>query len=452
MFFKRKVKKVKNKMAYAQVMAIGFFVIIAIGTFLLMLPISNQDGNWCNFFDAMFTATSATCVTGLVVCDTYTQWTMFGQLVILTMIQIGGLGFITISVMFSVLLKKKIGLNIRNLIQESVSSMQLSGVVKLTKNIFKGTAIIEGIGALFLATRFVPELGFFTGIYYAVFHSISAFCNAGFDLFGRFEQYSSLTHFSSDIVVNVTIMLLIITGGLGFIVWMEVKENKFHFSKYSLHSKIVIVTNLILIFGGATLFAFFEKDNLQTGMGIYDRTLSSLFTSVSARTAGFNTLDLANLTDASVILHLVLMFIGGNSGSTAGGIKTTTFVVFVVYIWSNIRNASGCNIFGRRIGDEDIKKANMVLGLNLGLAVFALMAICASQHLQMSDVLMEVFSAIGTVGLSTGITRDLNTFSLCVLILVMYCGRIGSMTFAITLAFKRKKEEVLYPEEHINVG
>lgn len=324
--------------------------------------------------------------------------------------------------------------------------------MKLTKNIFKGTAIIEGIGALFLATRFVPELGFFTGIYYAVFHSISAFCNAGFDLFGRFEQYSSLTHFSSDIVVNVTIMLLIITGGLGFIVWMEVKENKFHFSKYSLHSKIVIVTNLILIFGGATLFAFFEKDNLQTGMGIYDRTLSSLFTSVSARTAGFNTLDLANLTDASVILHLVLMFIGGNSGSTAGGIKTTTFVVFVVYIWSNIRNASGCNIFGRRIGDEDIKKANMVLGLNLGLAVFALMAICASQHLQMSDVLMEVFSAIGTVGLSTGITRDLNTFSLCVLILVMYCGRIGSMTFAITLAFKRKKEEVLYPEEHINVG
>ncbi len=233
---------------------------------------------------------------------------------------------------------------------------------------------------------------------------------------------------------------------------MEVKENKFHFSKYSLHSKIVIVTNFILIFGGAALFAFFEKDNLQTGMGIYDRTLSSLFTSVSARTAGFNTLDLANLTDASVILHLVLMFIGGNSGSTAGGIKTTTFVVFVVYIWSNIRNASGCNIFGRRIGDEDIKKANMVLGLNLGLAVFALMAICASQHLQMSDVLMEVFSAIGTVGLSTGITRDLNTFSLCVLILVMYCGRIGSMTFAITLAFKRKKEEVLYPEEHINVG
>lgn len=447
-----KDKRVKRKMTYAQVMAIGFFVIIAIGTFLLMLPISNQDGNWCNFLDAMFTATSATCVTGLVVCDTYTQWTMFGQLVILTMIQIGGLGFITISVMFSVLLKKKIGLNIRNLIQESVSSMKLSGVVKLTKNILKGTAIIEGIGALLLATRFVPELGFFTGIYYAIFHSISAFCNAGFDLFGRFEQYSSLTHFSSDIVVNVTIMLLIIIGGLGFIVWMEIKENKFHFSKYSLHSKIVIVTNFILIFGGAALFAFFEKDNLQAGMGIYDRTLSSLFTSVSARTAGFNTLDLANLMDASVILHLVLMFIGGNSGSTAGGIKTTTFVVFVVYIWSNIRNSSGCNIFGRRIGDEDIKKANMVLGLNLGLAIFALMAICASQNLRMSDVLMEVFSAIGTVGLSTGITRDLNTFSRCVLILVMYCGRIGSMTFAITLAFKRKKEEVLYPEEHINVG
>jgi len=452
MIFSKHIKKGKKRMSYAQVMALGFFIIIITGTFLLMLPISNRDGSWCNFLDAMFTATSATCVTGLVVFDTYTQWTLFGQLVILVMIQVGGLGFITISVMFSVLLKKKIGLNIRGFIQESVSSMQLSGVVKLTKDIIKGTAVIEGLGALLLATRFVPEMGFVTGIYYAVFHSISAFCNAGFDLFGRLEKYSSLTYYSSDIVVNVTIMLLIILGGLGFIVWMEIKENKFHFSKYSLHAKIVIVTNLILIFGGAALFAFFERNNVLADMGIYDRTLSSLFTSVSARTAGFNTVDLSNITDASTILHLILMFIGGNSGSTAGGIKTTTIVVFAVYIWSNIRNDSGCNIFGRRISDEDIKKANMVLGLNLGLAVFSLMAICAAQNIEMNKLLMEVFSAIGTVGLSAGITRDLSTFSRCVLMLLMYCGRIGSMTFAITFAFKQKKDQVLYPEEHINVG
>lgn len=444
-----------KNMSRAQIMAFGFLIVILAGTLLLMLPISNSDGQWGTFMDAVFTATSATCVTGLVVADTFQNWTVFGQIVILAMIQIGGLGFITISVLVSMLLKKKIGLASRNLIQESISAMSLAGVVKLVKNIVKGTIFFEGVGALLLSIRFIPRFGFVKGIYYGIFHSVSAFCNAGFDLMGCDAEYSSLVSFYDDFIVNITVMALIIVGGIGFIVWRDIHNNKLKFKRYCLHTKIVLIATAVLIIAGAIGYWGFERNNLMADMNWYEKIMTSLFASVTARTAGFNTIDLGAMSQGSKMLTVVLMFIGGSPGSTAGGIKTTTIVVFIVYIWSNIHNASGCNVLGRKIGDEDIKKANLVLGLNLGLAIIAVLFIlmsCQTKVFDTEDLLLEVFSAIGTVGLSAGITRQLNLFSKIVIMLLMYCGRIGSMTFAVSVAYKRESVPLLYPEEHINVG
>lgn len=439
-------------MSHSRIMLLGFLIVIAVGTVLLALPISSRSGEWTNPLSALFTATSATCVTGLVVVDTYRYWNIFGQVIILIMIQIGGLGFITLGVLLSMFLRQKIGLEKRNLIQESVSAMQLSGVVKLVKNIVKGTFVMEGIGAVILSIRFIPSMGILEGLYNGLFHSVSAFCNAGFDLMGRYEEYSSLTRYYSDPVVNITVMLLIILGGLGFIVWEEIKINRFYFKKYSLHAKMVLLMTTILIFGGAVLYWLFERDNLMQGMNVYEQGITSLFASVTARTAGYNTIDLAGMTQPSKLLTIILMFIGGSPGSTAGGVKTTTLLVMIVYIWSNLRNSSGCNIFGRRVGDEDIKKSSMVFGLNLFLAILAMVVISATGEFVIEDLMLEVFSAIGTVGLSTGITRQLNVLSQLVIILLMYCGRIGSMTFALSFTYKRESAPVLYPEERINVG
>lgn len=448
------MKKLKKEIwfTHARKIAIGFFIIIIVGTFLLTLPISGRSGKWTNPVDALFTATSATCVTGLAVFDTYQYWSVFGQIVIITLIQIGGLGFITFGVGFSIFFKQRIGLARRNLIQESVSALKLAGVVKLVRKIIIGTAIFEGIGAVVLAIRFIPKMGFAVGIYNAVFHSISAFCNAGFDLMGRYEEYSSLTAYSGDIVINITIMLLIIIGGLGFIVWDDIWHNRLKFRKYSLHSKIVIISTTVLVFGGAILFGIFEHNNTMAGMNPVETVLASLFASVTTRTAGFNTIDLGAMTQSSKLLTDVLMFIGGSPGSTAGGIKTTSIVVMICYIGANLNGIQGVNILGRRISEEDVKKASVVMGINMGIAVVALIAITAVQPFNMDDLLLEVFSAIGTVGLSTGLTRQLTTFSKLVIIFLMYCGRIGSTTFATSFIGNKRRAPVQYPVEHINVG
>ncbi len=445
-------KKKAITFTHARKIALGFFLIIIAGAFLLTLPISSRSGQWTNPVDALFTATSATCVTGLVVFDTYQQWSIFGQLVIIAMIQIGGLGFITVGVGFSMFLKKRIGLASRNLIQESVSALKLAGVVKLVKKIIIGTAIFEGIGAVLLAIRFIPRMGFLVGVYNAIFHSISAFCNAGFDLMGRYEQYSSLTAYSGDIIVNITIMLLIIIGGLGFIVWDDIWHNRFNFKKYSLHSKIVLISTTVLVFGGAILFGIFENNNLMSDMNPIEKVLASLFASVTARTAGFNTIDLGAMTQSSKLLTDVLMFIGGSPGSTAGGVKTTSLVVMIFYIGANLKGIQGVNVLGRRISEGDVKKASVVIGINLGMSVVALIAITASQTLDMDNLLLEVFSAIATVGLSTGITRQLTVFSKFIIIFLMYCGRIGSTTFATSFIGNKKRAPIQYPEERINVG
>lgn len=443
--------KVKGHLSTPRIIALGFAAVIAVGTLLLMLPFATREGT-TSFLDALFTATSATCVTGLVVADTYTHWTLFGQIVILIMIQIGGLGFMTIGVLFYFLTRKNIGLRGRGILQESLNAFQIGGVVKLTRKLVKRTAIFEGIGALLLMIRFIPRFGVLRGIYFGIFHSVSAFCNAGFDLMGIEEQYSSLVGFQSDILVNVTIMMLIVIGGIGFLVWDDIANRKLAFRKYRLHTKIVLITSAVLLFGGAVLFYLFERNNLMAGMGMKDTILTSLFSSVTARTAGFNTIDTGALTDASKLFNVCLMFIGGSPGSTAGGVKTTALAVFIIYILSSWQGTNKNNIWGRRLEDDVVKKAAIICANNMTMAFVATLTISASQSFDMMNILTETFSAIGTVGMSCGLTRELNTLSRCVIMLLMYCGRIGSITFALMFLKKKKVPPVQMPTEKILIG
>lgn len=449
---KNKYKKWRDSLSRMQIIALGFFLIIMTGTLLLMLPISSRTGTWTGFWDSLFTATSATCVTGLVMVDTYVHWNLFGQLVILTMIQIGGLGFMTVGVLFSLVIHRKIGLRERGVLSESVNAIQIGGIVHLVKKILMGTLIIEGTGAVLLSIRFCGELGFARGIYYGIFHSISAFCNAGFDLMGYQGEFSSLVNYSGDWLVNLTIMSLIIIGGIGFLVWDDLTQKKFHFRKYRVHTKIVLMTTFILVFGGALLFYLFESGNLAKGMGPGETFLTCMFDSVTPRTAGFNTTDIAGLSDSSKLLSIILMFIGGSPGSTAGGIKTTTFVVFLLYVRANIKRTRGVNIFRRRIDEDAIKKASAVACTNLVLALSAALLICTVQGMDLRDVLLETFSAISTVGMSTGITRDFVTVSKAAVIVLMYCGRVGSLSMALSFTEKKKMSPVELPEEKILIG
>ena len=448
----KKLIHARRHVSQTQFIAYAFFCVIITGTLLLMLPFASRDGQSEPFLNCLFTATSASCVTGLVVADTWSQWSLFGQLVILTMIQIGGLGFITVGVFISIVLRRKIGLKERGLMMESVNTLQIGGVVRLAKKIIIGTCIFEGTGAVLLAIRFIPQFGFFRGLFYGIFHSISAFCNAGFDLMGGQTPYSSFVAYYDDWLVNFVIMSLIIIGGIGFIVWDDLSRNKLHFRKYMLQTKIVLVTTAILVFGGGLLFYLLERNHLLVGMNTSGKILTSLFSSVTARTAGFNTTDTAALTDGSKLLTIILMFIGGSPGSTAGGIKTTTLVVLLLCVHSNIKQTYGINIFGRRLENDAVKRAGTILTINLLLAVTASLAIMAIQPLGFSDILFETFSAIGTVGMTTGITRALHPISRCIIILLMYCGRIGSLSFALAFVQSKRKPHVQQPAEAINIG
>lgn len=445
-------KKWHSKMTATRTIALGFLIIILIGTFLLMLPASSADGRAKDFLSALFTATSATCVTGLVVVDTYAGWSVFGKAVLLVLIQVGGLGFMTVGVFVAVLMKRNIGLKERGILQESMNTLQIGGIVRLVKKITIGTFLIEGIGAVLLSIRFVPRLGWLEGICNGIFHSISAFCNAGFDLMGKEEEYSSLVAFSGDYLVNITVMLLIVIGGIGFLVWDDLQKKKFRFKEYRLHTKLVLTVTASLILGGALLIYLLEKDGLMADMGAGESILASLFASVTARTAGFNTIDIGKMSAGSKLVTIVLMFIGGSPGSTAGGVKTTTFAVMLIFVWANLRNSHGSNVFGRRLEEEEIRKASIVVTINLLLAVGAAIILCALQDLPTEDILLEVFSAIGTVGMSAGITRDLSSLSRVVIILLMYCGRIGSMTFALSFTERKKVAPVQLPAEKIIIG
>lgn len=444
--------KHNHRFGYATVIALGFFCLIFVGSILLSLPFASKSGEFTNYLDSLFTAASATCVTGLVTVDTFTHWSVFGQIIILILIQIGGLGFMTISMIFFFLFRKKIGLRERGLLKESVSIMHIGGVVRLARKILFGTFILEGVGAILLSIRFVPEMGFVRGVYNGIFHSVSAFCNAGFDLMGRYEKYSSLVRYQGDVLVNLVIMTLIVVGGIGFFVWDDVSKNRLHFRRYQLHTKIVLLTTAVLLIAGTGLFYVMEYDGVLKGMSGGDKLLSSMFASVTPRTAGFNTTDTAALGEGSRMLTIILMFIGGSPGSTAGGIKTTTTVVVVMSVIASMRHSSDCNIFRRRLGDDIMRRAQSMFALNLTLSCTAVLIITSIQNFMLSDVMLEVFSAMGTVGMSTGITRQLIPASKLILILLMYCGRVGSLSFALVFTEKKVEKPIQYPSEKIIVG
>lgn len=448
------LNKIQDKITYVRIIAVGYLTVILVGTGLLMLPVSTAAGEKTGFLSALFTATSATCVTGLVVADTATHWTLFGQTVILLMIQVGGLGFMTMGVLMAVLLRKRISLRTRGILQESMNYMQMGGVIRLVKTTFKGTLLFEGVGALLLAARFIPVFGVAKGIFFGIFHSISAFCNGGFDLMGTYSgQYSSFVEFHGDVLINLVLMALVVLGGIGFFVWSDVKKNGLRWKKYMLHTKITLFTTAVLLVAGTVLYFVFENQNLLAGMSGKDKFLAAAFSSVTARTAGFNTIDTGGLTHASKLLTMLLMFIGGSPGSTAGGIKTVTTLVLVAYVWSNLRDSKGVHMFHRRLDDDVIRKASNVVVISLLMAVFAVIFICFVQPtLPVEDVMFEVFSAIGTVGMSTGLTRSLTTASRIVIILLMYCGRIGSMSFALSFTERKKVAPVQFPVEKIMIG
>ena len=393
---------------------------------------------------SFFTATSATCVTGLIRVDTYSHWSWFGQFKIILLIQIGGIGFMTFCIYALTLAKKKIGIISRSIMQNSISSPHVGGIVKMTKFIILATFFIEALGAFFLSFIFCPKLGLVKGLWFSIFHSISAFCNAGFDLMGNFEPYSSLVSFQDNWYLNMIIMLLIIIGGLGFLVWKDIIDNRGHFSKMRLHTKIVITTTIILIFGGALFIYFCEQGNATI--------LSSLFQSVTARTAGFNTVDLSKIRETTQLIIIILMFVGGSSGSTAGGIKTTTIAVMLVNIISMFKQKKGVEVFKRRISDEIVKMASCVLMAYLVLTLIVSLIICQLENISYITVLFECVSAIATVGLTIGITSQLGVISQCLLALLMLFGRVGSITFLLAFASNRVTPLAKAPAEKIQIG
>ncbi len=446
------MKASASKLTYTQIIALFFVAVIAIGTLLLCLPIASKSREWTPLLDSAFTATSATCVTGLIVRDTFTHWSLFGQLVILTMIQIGGLGVMTIIMTFSVFAKKKISLYERKLLMQSAGTMRSSGVIRLLKQIIKVTLICEGAGAILLATRFCPELGLAKGLYYSVFHAVSAFCNAGFDLMGRYGEFSSLTPFYSDITVNMTVCALIICGGIGFIVWQDIVTHGLKIKKYSLHSKIVLTTSAALILSGWLVFFITERNASLSTLTTGEKILAAFFQSVTSRTAGFNTVPLNHLSGAGVVLMSVLMMIGGSPGSTAGGIKTTTVAVMFFELIAAAKGDKDTVVFKRRLEDDTVKRSGAIISAYMAAVIIALIAISSIENLPLSDVLFEVASAVGTVGLTVGITPTLSSFSHIILMLLMFAGRIGGLTIIVAFAERRDHAKLTRPTEKILIG
>lgn len=450
-YFSMKDKK-NFSLTYPKITAIGFAVLIFIGAAMLMLPISSKYGS-VSFNDALFTATSAVCITGLVPFDTFTGWTYFGQIVIISLIQIGGLGFITMLAVIVKLTKKKMSLKQKMLLKEAIGSVSLGDVKELVRAVLIFTGCCESAGAILLMTRFIPLAGIKRGIYMSVFTSISAYCNAGFDLMGMFAPSSSLTTVNNDPVVVLTISLLIIFGGLGFIVWQDMRKCRFKFKTFSVHSKLTVITTLILLFGGAVLFFIFENGNTLSGMSIPSKLLGAFFCSVTPRTAGFNSVDIASMSSPSKMLTLILMFIGGSSGSTAGGVKTTTIAVLFLCLIANMRGKSEVDSFDRQITLDTVKRAVSVVFINIIEIFIGVVIISVAQsNLQLTDVLFECTSAMGTVGMSTGITSQLNTVSQIVVIILMYIGRLTSLIFALSFVATKPKTTTKKPKCNVMVG
>lgn len=440
--------KIKWKLFPSQIIVIGFLMVILLGSFFLMLPICARNHQITSFPDALFTATSAVCVTGLVVQDTATYWSTFGQTVILMLIQIGGMGIVTIGAALHALSGRKFSLKQRSTMQESICAPQVNGIVSLSNFIVITTVAFELIGAAVMAPVFCGEFGVYKGIWYSVFHSISAFCNAGFDLMGVKETYSSLTYFAFQPVINFTIMMLIIIGGIGFLTWDDIRNYKLHIHKYRMQSKIVLITTLLLIIFPSIYFMFFEFSQIPASKRLW----IACFQSVTPRTAGFNTIDLNSLTGAGRAIMIVLMLIGGSPASTAGGMKTTTFAVMLCTAISVFRHSQYTNFFGRRISNDVIRNASTIFMMYLTLFLTGGIIISKMEALPLSDCLFETASAIGTTGLSLGITSDLGIISEYILILLMYFGRVGGLTLIFSVLSDKQKPAVRLPEERLTVG
>ena len=438
----------KRTLSSFRIIIIGFLGVILFGTLLLMLPFSSAGGQWTSPENALFTATSAVCVTGLVVKDTATYWSMFGQLIILILIQIGGLGIVSITAFITIFSGRKVSLLQREVLQESISAHQIGGIVKMTRFIFVISFIVETTGVLLLLPAFCSEYGM-AGIWMAVFHSVSAFCNAGFDIMGGHTgKFSSLTHFSTQIGVVLPICLLIIIGGIGFLTWADVAQRKHHLKRYSMQSKAIIVTTAILII--VPSMSFFYHDF--SAFPMQKRLWLSIFQAVTPRTAGFNTADLTAMTGSGRAIIIMLMLVGGSPGSTAGGMKTTTIAVLFANAIAVFRKRKNPKLFGRRIKDETVKTASALLIMYLSLPVLAALFISAMENLTMNACLFETASAIGTVGLSLGITASLGTGSHIILILLMFFGRVGGLTLMFAAINSRPGEVSKYPIEKIMVG
>lgn len=437
----------------AKIILGGFFLIIFTGGILLSLPISSKSGEWTFFLDSIFTATSATCVTGLIVHDTYTYWSAFGQTIILLLIQCGGMGVVTLAVLITVLTGQRIGLKQRFVMQESISAPQVGGIVRMTKFIVKGTIFFELTGAVIMAFQFCPQMGFLKGIWFSVFHSISAFCNAGFDLLGGTSgPFTSITSYVGNPIIVIPIMSLIVIGGIGFFVWDDIKIHKLRFKEYHLQTKIVLVTTFWLIMvPGVLLFIFEFGRDTWSHMSMSERVLASFFQSVTPRTAGFNTVDLVNLSIPAKILSVILMIIGGSPGSTAGGIKTTTFALAFLCIRSVFQNQESIQCYKRRIPYDILRNAIAILTMYLTLFLTASFLISWADGVTLTESAFEASSAIATVGLSLGITSELSAFSKLLLMGLMYFGRVGGLTMLYALT-NRKKFPVMLPQERITVG
>lgn len=437
----------KKHISSFHVIIYGFAGTILLGTLLLMLPFSSSARNFTPFPSALFTAVSAVCVTGLVVYDTAAYWSMFGQFVIMLMIQIGGLGIVTVAVATAMISGRKIGLMQRSTMQESISAPKVGGIVRLTGFILKITFSAEILGAVCMLPIFCKEFGF-KGVWMSLFHSVSAFCNAGFDLMGTKEAFSSLTSYSANTIINIVIMLLIIVGGIGFLVWEDINKNKFHWNKYRMQTKVVLTTTLVLTVFPAIYFYFREFSALSGK----ERILSSLFQSVTPRTAGFNTADLNNLSSSGKMITIMLMLIGGSPGSTAGGMKTTTVAVLFFSAVSVFHRKDSVECFDRRVADSAIKNASAILLMYLVLFIAGGIIISETENLPLMPCLFETASAIGTVGLSLGITTSLGGLSRAILIALMFFGRVGGLTIIFATVSAARQNISKKPQEKITVG
>ena len=437
-----------RKLSSFQIIIIGFAGVILVGALLLMLPISSQSRVWTPFGDAVFTSTSAVCVTGLVVHDTATYWSYFGQGIILTLIQIGGIGVIALAVFIASVSGKKVSLMQRSTLQDSISAHQIGGVVHMTGFIIRVVFITELAGAIVLLPTFCSNYGW-AGIWMSVFHSISAFCNAGFDLMGsRTGQYSSLTGMAGNPALVIPICLLIILGGIGFLTWNDVKTYKLHVKRYHMQSKVILATSAILVLV-PMLWLFFGEYAAEP---MKERFCLSLFQAVTPRTAGFNTSDLGALTGIGRMMIIILMLIGGSPGSTAGGMKTTTIAVLFANVSQVFRRRKNAQMFGRRIDDGTVKSASTILVMYLFLALFGASVISAVEGISLEKCIFETGSAVATVGLSLGLTPTLGILSRVILIVLMFFGRVGGLTIIYAAISARNAEVSKYPEEKIAVG